>query len=175
VDAPATAARPTLSLTEWIVLSLVAERPAHGFALARDLRPGAELGRVWTVSRSLVYRALERLDRLGLVRPAAEEPGEGPTRIIREATPAGREAAAVWRREPVEHLRDVRSAFLVKVLLTRRAGEAEQELVAAQRARFDPLFRALAAEAEDGSVVGAWRLEFSRAVARLLDRLATAC
>ena len=45
------------SLAEWAVLGLLAEEPAHPFALARQLGPGGPLGRVMTVLRPLVYRA----------------------------------------------------------------------------------------------------------------------
>ncbi len=43
-----------LSLTEWVVLALLGERPAHGFALARELAAGGDLGRILTVHRPLV-------------------------------------------------------------------------------------------------------------------------
>jgi hypothetical protein len=40
-------------LAEWMVLGLLAEQPSHGFALARLLAPGGEVGRVWAASRPL--------------------------------------------------------------------------------------------------------------------------
>ena len=49
---------PGLSITEWVVLGLLAEAPAHGFALARELSRDTTLGQVWTVPRALVYRAI---------------------------------------------------------------------------------------------------------------------
>ena len=53
-----------LSPGEWAVLALLNERPTHGFALARALAPGGEIGRVWSFRRPLVYRALETLQSL---------------------------------------------------------------------------------------------------------------
>jgi hypothetical protein len=38
-------ARPDLSLTEWAVLALIAERPTHGFAIAKELAPGVTWAR----------------------------------------------------------------------------------------------------------------------------------
>jgi hypothetical protein len=76
----------------------------------------------------------------------------------------------------VQHLRDVRSALLAKVLLRQRAGEPLDPLVAAQRAVFGPLFQRLSdqfAEGEGSRVVASWRYESSQAVARLLDHLGT--
>ena len=37
---------PDLSLTEWAVLAVVAEAPAHGFAIAKELAPTGDLGRI---------------------------------------------------------------------------------------------------------------------------------
>src|SRR4051812_40526382 len=116
---------PNLSLTESVVLALISEEPSHGFAVARSLSPATTLGEVWTVAHPLVYRAIGRLQEQGLIAEAGEEPGElGPNRTIYEATDRGRAAAARWRVEPVRHLREVRTAFLAKVLLRERAGEA---------------------------------------------------
>ena len=52
---------PPLSPTEHAVLGVLAEAPTHGFAIAKDLAPGTSVGRVLTVRRPLVYRALDRL------------------------------------------------------------------------------------------------------------------
>jgi DNA-binding PadR family transcriptional regulator len=166
---------PGLSLTEWAVLALLSEAPSHGFAVARTLSRVTAIGQVWTVPRPLVYRALGRLEEHGLIVEAGEEPGDpGPRRMVYEATGKGRKAVANWRGEPVRHLRDVRSAFLVKVLLRQRAGEPLAPLVAQQREIFAPLFERLAGqfgEGEGDHVIAAWRHESSQAVARLLDHL----
>ena len=166
---------PGLSLTEWAVLALLSESPSHGFALARTLSAATALGQVWTVPRPLVYRALGRLEEQGLIVEVGEEPGDpGPRRMVYEATGNGRKAVAGWRVEPVRHLREVRSAFLAKVLLRQRAGEPLGPLVTAQRAVFAPLFQLLTDQFEGGEgdhVIASWRYESSQAVARLLDHL----
>ena len=53
----------SLNLTEWVVLALVAEGTTHGFDVARVLDDGGDLGRIWTVKRPLVYRALDSLTK----------------------------------------------------------------------------------------------------------------
>jgi DNA-binding PadR family transcriptional regulator len=166
---------PGLSLTEWVVLALLCEAPSHGFAVARTLSRATALGQVWTVPRPLVYRALGRLEDQGFIVAAGEEPGDpGPRRMVYDATGKGRKAAAVWRAEPVRHLREVRSTFLAKTLLRQRAKETVGPLVAAQRQEFAPLLQLLAEQFESGDaepVISAWRYESSQAIARLLDRL----
>ncbi|MGH2690451.1 MAG: PadR family transcriptional regulator [Actinomycetota bacterium] len=164
-----------LSLTEWVVLSLLVEGRSHGFALARELQPGGALGQVWTVPRPLVYRALEQLARPHLDTVVGEESGgQGPVRTIYRATPAGRRAATRWLVEPVEHLRDVRAILLLKLLLLRRSSLSCRDLLVAQKERFAPLFDSLTDQLERGEgdpVVGTWRYESSQSVARFLDRL----
>jgi hypothetical protein len=94
--------------------------------------------------------------------------------MVYEATGKGRKAVANWRGEPVRHLREVRSAFLVKVLLRQRAGEPLGPLMAEQRQVFAPLLERLADQFDEGEgdhVIAAWRYESSQAVARLLDPL----
>ena len=82
-----------LSLTEWVVLALLVEGPAHGFALAKHLQPDADLGRVVSVHRPLVYRALDRLVAAGLAESHHTEPGRaGPRRAVHGATTEGRDA-----------------------------------------------------------------------------------
>ncbi|MGH8947639.1 MAG: PadR family transcriptional regulator, partial [Acidimicrobiia bacterium] len=69
------------STTEYVVLGLLTEGPTHGFAISKVLQPGTNLGRVITVRRPLVYRALDRLVDAGLAEPAHTEPGAaGPNR-----------------------------------------------------------------------------------------------
>ncbi len=166
---------PGLSLTEWVVLALLAEGSSHGFAVARTLSRVTPLGQVWTVPRPLVYRAIGRLEQQGLIAEAGEEPGDpGPRRMVYEVTAKGRKAATQWRSEPVRHLREVRTALLAKVLLRQRAGERLTPLVVEQRAVFAPLFERLAEQfngSDSERVVASWRYESSQAVARLLDHL----
>ena len=67
------------------------------------MAPDGDVGQVWAMRRPLVYRALETLERLGLVRPVATLPSDaGPQRTILEPTPAGRAALSVWLGQPVD-------------------------------------------------------------------------
>jgi PadR family transcriptional regulator AphA len=95
--------QPRLSLTEWLVLCVAAEKPAHGFAIATQLRPGSALGTVWHVPRQQVYRSLERLVALGLVREAGREHSRtGPVRQLCEVTLAGLQLARAWLGRPAD-------------------------------------------------------------------------
>jgi len=169
----------TLLPGEWAVLGLIAELPRHGFALRKALSPDGELGRVWSLPGPLVYRALATLQAKGLAEVAgAERSDVGPQRTLVTATPSGREALATWLWAPVEHLRDFRSLFMLKLALLHRSGEDPQRLLDAQRERLAPIVHALEERARTGAgfdrALATWRMESARAAVRFLEGIATA-
>jgi PadR family transcriptional regulator AphA len=166
----------SLSLSEWLVLCLVREQPRHGFAIARLLEADGSLGKVWRVPKPVIYRALQRLEQLGLVRTTEQQAtSQGPVRSLIDATPAGREAASAWLTRPVSHTRDVRSELLVKLALLDRAGTDPQPLLDAQREHLAPLADALHARLGDATgfdrTLALWRYETVSATIRFLDAL----
>ena len=69
------------------------------------------------------------------------EPGDGgPQRTVNRATRRGRTAVARWLDAPVDHVRDLRIEFLVKLRLNQRRERSPDALVAAQRAALRPTF-----------------------------------
>lgn len=166
-------AGPRLSVTEYAVLGTLAEQPSHGFALSKELGSEGELGRVLTVRRPLVYRALDRLADLGYVEPVATEPGEaGPNRVIYRVTPGGRRRLRAWLAEPVEHVRDLRIEFLLKLALVEREGRSPIDLIREQRSALDPTLSALE-ESLTGTRdhVELWRAHSASAASRYLADL----
>ena len=166
----------SLSLAEWLVLCLVCEQPRHGFALATLLGYEGELGRVWRVPKPVIYRALQRLEMLGLVRTAEQQASsQGPVRSLVDATPAGRKAASAWLTRPASHNRDVRSELLVKLALLDRAGADPQPLLRAQREQLIPVVDGLHDRLDEAAgferTLALWRYETVSATVRFLDAL----
>lgn len=166
----------SLSLSEWLVLCLVREQPRHGFAIARLLEADGSLGKVWRVPKPVIYRALQRLEQLGLVRTTEQQAtSQGPVRSLIAATPAGREAADAWLTRPVSHTREVRSELLVKLALLDRTGTDPQPLLATQREHLAPLADSLRARLGDATgfdrTLALWRYETVSATIRFLDAL----
>jgi DNA-binding PadR family transcriptional regulator len=162
--------RPTLSLNEWAVLGLLVERPRHGYDMAAELQPDAELGQVWRLTRQLVYRAVERLDALDLAQAQHSEPGTGgPPRTVYAATGEGRRRLHEWLERPVDHVRDMRSGFLLKLVLAGRLGVDTTPLVRAQRDRIDTHLAALGPPPPTGEFVALWRHHSARAAREFLD------
>ncbi len=134
----------SLSITDYAVLGLLAERPTHGFAISKELAPGSQVGRVVTVRRPLVYRALDRLADLDLAEPVHTEPGDaGPQRTVLRVTRKGRGQLNRWLSRPVAHVREMRIEFQLKLVLLERSGKSPGRLVEAQRAALDPTLTAL--------------------------------
>lgn len=166
-----TRADDELLLGEWACLGIVAVTPVHGFAVAQRLRPEGDLGRVWSLSRALTYRALDQLVARQLLATAGSEPGKaGGQRTLLAITPHGRSLLDGWLAEPVRHLRDLRSELLLKLLLCRANDVDPTPLLVRQREVVQQMAGALAAPAAD-DVVGLWRHEASQAAVRFVDRL----
>ncbi len=166
----------SLSLAEWLVLCLICEQTTHGFALAALLGAQGEMGRVWRVPKPVVYRALQRLEHIGLVETTELQPSShGPVRSLVDATRAGRDAAAAWLSRPADHNRDVRSELLVKLALLARQDGDPRPLLDAQRDQLVPVARALqdrldTATGFDRTLV-LWRYETMSGTLRFLDAL----
>ena len=165
--------RTELNLTEWIVLALASEAPTHGWTVVRALRRDSPLGEVWSSSGPLVYRAVSRLQDADLLQSVGVAEGHGPNRVILEPTPAGLELVREWLLQPVDHVRDVRAALLVKLLLLERRGTDRTLLVQRQRERLRPVATALAERAAAATgpdrVVAEWRALSADAVMQFLD------
>jgi DNA-binding PadR family transcriptional regulator len=164
--------RPTLSLNEWAVLGVLVDQPRHGYDIAAELHAGTPIGDVWHLTRQLVYRALDRLQALGLVEPRRTEPGSaGPPRTVYGPTPRGRTSLRRWLRTPVRHIRDVRNAFLLKLVISERLGLDLHELIHAQRRAFADLLDQRAVQPPATDHVATWRHHSAAAVAAFLDAL----
>ena len=107
-----------LSLPDLVILSMLAERPMHGYEL------WAELVRrhVWKwagISRPQVYYSLNKLESRRLVAIAGDDdPTLGPERRVLAPTPAGRRgladglARSEWATQRPPPLPDMDGAFL---------------------------------------------------------------
>src|SRR5262245_49568884 len=105
-----------MSLLDLTVLALLLRGPQHGFALAKEFMPGTRIGNVYTVARPAVYRALRSLQDAGLVKDLSLEPSTaGPSREVKQLTKQGRIEALAQLDEPVRHIREVRTALIVKL------------------------------------------------------------
>ncbi len=163
-------ARGDASFAEMVCLTLVVQGVSHGWAIGTMLARDGEIGRVWSLSRPLTYRAVDALVERKWVTRRGNAAGHGRDRVLLAPSAAGRRASAQWLEEPIEHLRDVRTELLAKLLLRDRAGLDSTALLTAQLVRFEPTIDALTSASPDDDLVDLWRRESARAVRRFLDQ-----
>src|SRR5437016_1106297 len=83
-----------LTIPDLVILSLLAERPMHGYEVnatleERNIRDWAP------VSRPQIYYSLEKLENLALIKPARNDsPAAGPERRVLATTAKGRDRLA---------------------------------------------------------------------------------
>ena len=162
---------PAISLGEHAVLTLLAEQPRHGWAIVRELATGGEIGRIWSLSRPLAYRAIDNLQARRLVRAVGTEPGDGPRRTILAATAerasGGRSLARRTRRTSPRRAHGAPAQ--ARVQRSARAATADR-CSARSNERSEPIFAALDEAANDpgADVVDHWRHENAESVRRFL-------
>lgn len=83
-----------LTIPDLIILSLLTERPMHGYEVNATLEDRKI--RDWApVSRPQIYYSLDKLTKLRLIRVASQDsPGTGPERRVLKTTALGRERLA---------------------------------------------------------------------------------
>jgi len=117
---PATRKRD-LTTPDLVLLSLLAERPMHGYQANAELE--RRQVREWAgISRPQVYYSLEKLAQFGLVRASEIElPAAGPERSVFQTTAKGRAALAdaLEREEWATHRE--RPPFLTWIALSWQA------------------------------------------------------
>ncbi len=170
------APRTDPSLPEWAALGLLCEESRHGWAVAHELAPDGEIGRVYSCTRPLVYRALGQLRDSGLVEVRGRAVSDtGPARTTLGPTRAGRAAFRRWCSAPVEHVRDLRSELMLKLLFAERAGRDPATLLRAQAAQLSSaelaLERQARATADFDRTLVLWRLSVVRASLSFVEAL----
>jgi DNA-binding PadR family transcriptional regulator len=164
-----------LLLGEWACLGILYPGPSHGFAIAARLKPTGDVGRVWSMSRALTYRALDQLASRGYIHAVGEEPGiAGGNRTILAVTRSGRAQLRKWLNTPVAHLRDLRSELLLKLIIADICGIGIGPMLDRQHAHIQQMAQSIAGQVADEAptdVVDLWRNEASQAALRFLTRL----
>jgi DNA-binding PadR family transcriptional regulator len=126
----ATSKKGELTTPDLVLLSLLAERPMHGYQANLELE--RRQVRDWAaISRPQVYYSLEKLARLGLIKSAiSDEPAGGPERNVFSTTAGGRAALADALENEEWTSQRERPPFLTWIALSwqARPGVVERQL-----------------------------------------------
>lgn len=116
------ARKTELTTPDLVLLSLLAERPMHGYQANAELE--RRCVRDWAaISRPQVYYSLEKLARKRLIHSAeSSEPAAGPERQVYETTPAGRSGLAHGLESEDWTRQRERPVFLTWMALSWQAG-----------------------------------------------------
>ncbi len=130
---------PPLTLADLVVLSLLAERPMHGYELNRELEYREV--RDWAgVSRPQVYYSLKKLASRGLLSESANESegaeARGPERRVFQPTGEGRRALAKALARPDWARSRTIPPFLTWLALSSHAGPGDRAVLIAERRKF---------------------------------------
>ncbi len=153
-----------------VCLALIRLGLDHGYPIAQEFAVDGDVGIVLTASRPVVYRELALLESRGLLSSRAGRGVRGQAKKTLKITPAGNKALDRWLEEPVLHIRDMRTVFLLKVLMRERLNLPIDSFVSQQREALADVTSNLG-QVREHSLVSAWRREQARAVVRFLDEL----
>lgn len=125
-----------LTTPDLVLLSLLAERPMHGYQANLELE--RRQVRDWAgISRPQVYYSLEKLARLGLIRNArSDEPVAGPERSVFATSAAGRVALADALEDEEWTTQRERPPFLTWIALSWQARAGVFERLVRRREKF---------------------------------------
>jgi DNA-binding PadR family transcriptional regulator len=122
--------KTTLTTPDLVLLSLLAERPMHGYQANLELER-REI-RDWAgISRPQVYYSLEKLARAGMIRASeTDEPAAGPERSTFETTAKGSAALADALEREEWAMQRERPPFLTWIALSwlGRPGAIEKQI-----------------------------------------------
>ena len=116
-----------LSTSEYALLGFLLDGPCHGYELHKKLTEANGVGMVWDVKISNMYAQLEKLARRGLITGSVHENEQRPARTEYALTAEGVDEVNHWLHKPVDHPRDFRHDFLIRVyfISTYQPGELE--------------------------------------------------
>lgn len=104
-----------LTASEYALLGFLLAGPSHGYELHKKFSESNSVGMVWGVKISNMYAQLEKLERRGLISGRLQASEQRPARTQYSLTAQGEQEFRRWLREPVEHPRDFRHDFLVRL------------------------------------------------------------
>ena len=164
------------SVLDHLVLSLIDERPAHGFAIAKLLSNNDSLAAVMHVRRPLVYRSLKALSEAGFIRASKTEAGDqGSERTVYRVTARGSREVTGWLDGVVAHPRDARIELLAKFVCRSRRNLSNVELAQRQREVFEDIAQHFDQGIDNTTgaarLVAMWRHESVASMVALLERL----
>jgi len=109
----------TLLASEYMLLGLLDQKPAHGYELFKRIDDPEDIGMIWGVKMANLYAQLGKLNQLGLISGIFIAGDARPSRMLFTITPVGISVFEAWLGEVVTRPREFRPNFLLKLYFMR--------------------------------------------------------
>ena len=103
-----------LLTSEYMLLGLLDQKPAHGYELFKRVADPEDVGMIWRVKMSNLYAQLNKLERDGLISGTFQPGSSHPSRVEFSISKKGKEALENWLTMTVQHHRGLRQEFMLK-------------------------------------------------------------
>ncbi|CAN5640803.1 PadR family transcriptional regulator [soil metagenome] len=136
---------------EYAILGLLYlnQHGGHGYDLARQFGPGEPLGEILHLEPGMLYHHLKRLERNGWLTSDMAQEGLRPRKQVYRISSDGEAELQRWLQAPVEHTREIRLEFLVKLYFARQLDlKIAETLLQSQRAMLHALLAQLDAPSQ---------------------------
>jgi DNA-binding PadR family transcriptional regulator len=100
------------------LLGFIASQPLHGYELYKIVADLSGFGIVWNIKIGKLYSILNKLEKQGLIKSTYEKEGNRPARNEFSATKKGLNIFHLWLETPVNHGREFRMVFLLKLFFS---------------------------------------------------------
>ncbi len=110
--------------TELALLGFLYEQPMYGYEIHQQMSDPSGLGQVWNLKQSQLYALMSKLEEEGYLSAEIQAQEARPPRKVFHLTESGTRVFEDWLHSPVEHSRDMRLEFMVKLYFLQKEGSA---------------------------------------------------
>ena len=104
------------------LLGFLCAQPMHGYELHKQVTDLSGFGIVWRIKIGKLYAMLGKLEKEGFIKSTFAKEGNRPARNEFSITSTGEKIFDSWVVFPVNHGRDFRTIFLLKLYFALRIG-----------------------------------------------------
>jgi DNA-binding PadR family transcriptional regulator len=114
-----------LLTSEYMLLGLLDQKPAHGYELFKRIADPEDVGMIWRVKMSNLYAQLNKLERDGMISGPFQPGSVHPSRVEFTISKKGKDIYEQWLTTIVTHPRDLRPLFLLKLFFMQGRADAD--------------------------------------------------
>jgi DNA-binding PadR family transcriptional regulator len=100
---------------EMAFLGFLRSGPIHGYQLHKEISDKKEIGGVWFIKMGKMYAILKKLESYKWINSVSVKEGNRPQKNTYSLTRKGKDVFNDWMLSPINHGRDLRIQFLLKI------------------------------------------------------------